>query len=211
LKTNLTLTISHKSADLVHVQLHVCYVNMLLCFDIWLCFVPEAHRNTKLDIYVFISGINPTITVHGWYDIQKTTFKCNDWLILNLQTMNCKIIWTERHIMIFKTLLKKTLLSNANPTKNGDGPRYSEEIITLCILCSPFTLDCPFLITPMSPVTLDCPFLIAPMSPVTLDCVFFVHWKSRTHINTYGKPKFKSSSKAATLNQSAGTTCRFII
>jgi hypothetical protein len=34
LKTNLTLTISHKPADLGHVQLHVCYVNMLLCFDI---------------------------------------------------------------------------------------------------------------------------------------------------------------------------------
>jgi hypothetical protein len=28
------LTISVKPADLVHVQLHVCYVNMLLCFDI---------------------------------------------------------------------------------------------------------------------------------------------------------------------------------
>ena len=30
-------------------------------------------------------------------------------------------------------------------------------------------------------------------------------------INTYGEPKFKSSSKGATLNQSAGTTSRFII
>ena len=39
LKPNLTLTISHKPADLIDVQLHVCYVNMLLCFDIWFCFV----------------------------------------------------------------------------------------------------------------------------------------------------------------------------
>jgi hypothetical protein len=44
---------------------------------------------------------------------------------------------------------------------------------------SPVTLDCPFLIAPMSPVTLDCPFLIAPMSPVTLDCPFLIQSNRR--------------------------------